>query len=98
MSQYFRQTLYVLLIVGYTALNGWLPFQAIGHTHDHEHHTAATHATPICSWMCAAGQTTQASDHFLRAESKVIAELELPIPPFVLPILSISHLSRGPPS
>jgi len=97
MSHYFRQTPYVILIVGYAALNGWLPFQAIGHMHEHADHTAATHATPLCSWLCAAGQTVQASDPFLKAEIRVIAELELFVPSVVPLILNLSPLSRGPP-
>ena len=97
MSHNFRQTLYVSFIACFVALNGWLTFQAIGHTHEHAHHTAATHATALCSWLCAAGQAVQADDPFLNAEIRVVAELEL-IVPFVAPfILNLSPLSRGPP-
>ncbi len=97
MSHFFRQTLIVIFIAGYIALNGWLPFQAIGHLHEHAHHTAATHATALCSWLCAAGQTVQASDPFLKAEIRVIAEVEIFLPSLVPLILNLSPLSRAPP-
>ena len=30
--------------------------ETVSHTLHHAHHGANTHATPLCSWLCAAGQ------------------------------------------
>ena len=98
MNHFFRRPLLVIFLAGYIALNGWLPYQAIGHIHEHAHHTAATHATALCSWLCAAGQTIQVSDPFLKAELGVVAKLELLVPAVAQRILLFSPLSRGPPT
>ncbi len=33
--------------------------QLAAHAQQHAHHGAATHATSLCSWLCAAGQTAE---------------------------------------
>jgi hypothetical protein len=37
-------------------LNGLAYAQTVEHSVHHAHHRAATHASVLCSWMCAAGQ------------------------------------------
>lgn len=33
--------------------------QLAAHAETHAHHSAATHATSLCSWLCGAGQTAE---------------------------------------
>ena len=40
-------------------LNGLVYAQTVEHSVHHAHHRAATHASVLCSWMCAAGQSLE---------------------------------------
>ena len=51
-----RKSIALLVIVCALFLNGLVYAQTVEHESHHAHHQAATHATAICSWMCAAGQ------------------------------------------
>jgi hypothetical protein len=35
------------------------------HSVEHQHHSAQTHTTGICAWMCAAAQTISSDTHVL---------------------------------
>lgn len=37
-------------------LSGFAYPQLAAHSSQHAHHNAATHASALCSWLCAAGQ------------------------------------------
>jgi hypothetical protein len=52
------------LAVGFLAawlvlLSGLVYPQLTAHAAQHAHHNAVTHATALCSWLCAAGQTAE---------------------------------------
>jgi hypothetical protein len=51
-----RSILALLLVVSIVIVGGLASAQAIAHESHHAHHQKATHASPFCSWMCAAGQ------------------------------------------
>jgi hypothetical protein len=38
------------------SVGGLAQAQSVEHVGHHAHHQAVTHASPFCSWMCAAGQ------------------------------------------
>ncbi|MGA6827898.1 hypothetical protein ACO9S2_09825 [Nitrospira sp. NS4] len=40
-------------------LSGMVYPQLAAHASEHAHHAATTHATALCSWLCAAGQTAE---------------------------------------
>ena len=42
-------------------LSGAVYPQLAAHEAQHAHHSAATHANALCSWLCAAGQTAEGS-------------------------------------
>ncbi|MDT7040961.1 hypothetical protein [Candidatus Nitronereus thalassa] len=91
--QFFSLSLLAcLLVVGIL-----LPSQITAHSLHHAHHQAATHASVICSWMCAAGQVVESTNLFLESPAFSMQDLE------ILPISSIRStplllfFKRGPP-
>ena len=98
MKRSLTKIVVISLIAAFLGINAWLPLQAMGHAHTHEHHDAATHATPLCTLLCSAGHMAPLTD---------------PIPPFVLSSLdkidplaipsrlilhASSRFARGPPA
>jgi len=72
--------------------------QTVGHAAHHTHHTATTHASVLCSWLCAAGQGLDGTPIVLNAAfgsvalaSIAVAQQPAGFAPFTTP-------SRGPPS
>jgi hypothetical protein len=56
-----REALAVVLILCILVVGGLASAQSIIHESHHAHHQKSTHSTVLCSWMCAAGQTHDAS-------------------------------------
>lgn len=72
--------------------------QTVIHAEHHAHHTAKTHASALCSWMCAAGQVFEGAPVVLHADRNPVG---LAGPITVSEPTSVAHLttpSRGPPS
>ena len=72
--------------------------QTVAHAGHHAHHTAKTHASALCSWMCAAGQVFEGTAIVLQSDRNPVG---LASPIVVLEPASVVHptaLSRGPPS
>lgn len=77
---------------------GLMSKQMAMHALHHAHHKAATHASVVCTWMCAAGQVVDSAavDLDTKVEPRAVPALFLPKEPEVFsPLLSPS---RGPPS
>lgn len=72
--------------------------QLAAHAEQHAHHGAATHATSLCSWLCAAWQTAEgtASPAFAIVEAVALTVQQEYRAPDFSPVLS--RVSRGPPS
>lgn len=72
--------------------------QLAAHAEQHAHHSAATHATSLCSWLCAAGQTAEGTASLaLAAVASVSPVIQQEYSDVDLSSVS-SHTSRGPPS
>jgi len=72
--------------------------QTVAHDGHHAHHTAKTHASALCSWVCAAGQVLEGTTVVLLSERSPVGLVSLIT---VSEPTSVSHLttpSRGPPS
>src|SRR3990172_4118595 len=54
-----RQFAVAGLALWLVALSGIVYPQLTAHMAQHAHHNAATHATALCSWLCAAGHTAE---------------------------------------
>ena len=46
-----------LLCIVLMLMLGSMPLSLASHSIDHHHHSAQTHTTGICAWMCTAAQT-----------------------------------------
>ncbi len=80
-------------------LSGVLSAQAVGHAPQHSHHhTSATHATPLCSWYCAAGQVHTVDLVVVAAPILSFLGIENEEPTIVTPSFLIPSPSRAPPS
>ena len=71
--------------------------QLIAHTCHHAQHSASTHATALCTWMCAVGQMLDAVQVVPQTRfDPVVFEFAFDLStPFSTPVES--QTSRGPP-
>ena len=54
-------------------LSGLAYPQTVAHAGHHAHHTAKTHASVLCSWMCAAGQVFEGTAVVLLSDRSPVA-------------------------
>lgn len=92
-----RRLLSVLLVLCILVIGGVASAQSISHESQHSHHQKATHSSILCSWMCAAGQTHDAS--FLTFEHKLVLLASVEQINFVshLEIARTLRTTRAPP-
>lgn len=81
-----------LLLVGGVFAN-----QSAAHSLHHDHHTATTHASVLCSWMCAAGQVVEVADPILDTPIHVVGTAEGIPYSSVQTVSSLLVFDRGPP-
>ena len=62
MTRKIHKLLAIVLLFSLLILGGILQKQAVAHALHHAHHTAATHASILCSWMCAASHVVQSAE------------------------------------
>ena len=86
------------LLCCFVAVNGWLHFHAIDHLQAHTHHDSTTHASPLCTLFCSAGQMGQSVGLSLPAVFQHLDWIILPEPPVFHSLYVTRPLSRGPPS
>lgn len=79
-------------------LSGLVYVQAMEHAAHHAHHQAATHASVLCSWMCAAGQSLECAAVVFQADLSPLALADLPVAQEPHSAVRLSSASRGPPS
>ena len=76
---------------------GLIPVSLASHSLDHHHHSAQTHTTGICAWMCTAAQTISTDAHIF---SPNLSLLEVLPSSRLSSLRSLSQLflpSRAPP-
>jgi len=97
MTYQSRSLLSGILLVAFLGLNSWLPFQATRHSQAHAHHQATTHASPLCSWLCAAGHISYAEGQQIPRPTSFTIFIDKQ--PFQgrHALFTAAPLSRGPP-
>lgn len=85
------------LTLGLLALSGAVYAQTVPHALHHAHHQAATHATVLCAWMCAAGQALSGSLVVFNATIAPFGFTELLPSDRLQRLICLTALSRGPP-
>ena len=79
------------------ALSGIVYPQLTAHMGQHEHHSAATHATALCSWLCIAADAVEGTSvHFTPVE-QVVFLAQQRIGPQIGAILTVQPPARAPP-
>ncbi len=98
MPRRFLQCTAVGLALCLVLLAGLAFPQTVGHAAHHAHHQAATHASPLCSWLCAAGQVLEAVSfgHHPETVPQTFVAVHVPLAPPEADLRIPS--SRGPPS
>jgi len=56
-SMRIKQLITILLLTSVVVMMTLVPLSMASHSIDHHHHSAGTHTTGICAWMCTAAQT-----------------------------------------
>lgn len=82
-----------LLVVG-----GVLTAQAVEHSQHHSHHGKSTHATLLCTWFCAAGQTLESDQVLVDGPVESLLRIDSWYPITPQEFLVILPVSRAPPS
>ena len=98
MIVFLRRGVSVALVFCLLLLSGPVYAQTVRHAAHHAHHNAATHATALCSLMCAAGQVLDASSLDLPMSSGPLWTLLLPSIAELVGISAPPSTSRGPPA
>ena len=98
LSRPVLRTIAVGLTVCLLLLSGLAYPQTVGHAKHHAHHTAKTHASVLCSWMCAAGQVFEAAAVVLPSDRAPVGFAS--VQPVSEPTSAVHRTasSRGPPS
>ena len=78
-------------------LSGLVFPQAVRHAGHHAHHQAATHASALCTWMCAAGQGLESLVLVVNESISPVTTLDLLVTGTIDGIVPPSSQSRGPP-
>jgi hypothetical protein len=78
-------------------LSGLVFPQAVMHAGHHAHHQAATHASALCTWMCAAGQGLESVVLLITESISPVTTLDGTVPDSIDGIVPTPSQSRGPP-
>lgn len=98
MSRRILRSVAVGVTVCLLLLSGLAYPQTVAHAGHHAHHTAKTHASVLCSWMCAAGQVFEGTTAVLQSDRSPIGiASQVAVQEPVSHVLSTAF-SRGPPS
>ena len=81
-----------LLLVG-----GLFANQSTAHSLHHAHHKATTHASLICSWICAAGEIVESSDPIFTTLFSIVDKVEFFLSLSVRAVSTFFVFERGPP-
>ena len=92
-----RQMTVVVLAICLLLLPVLASSAIIAHETQHNHHKAATHASPLCSWFCDAGQGLDHQNFVFSPTITFLARLDIESPREVDDVEVVFSPSRGPP-
>ncbi len=98
MSRRLLRSVAVGVTVCLLLLSGLAYPQTVAHAGHHAHHTAKTHASVLCSWMCAAGQVFEGTTVVLQSDRSPVSLADLIVVLEPGSTVCSTVLSRGPPS
>ncbi len=68
----FKQPIAISLGIVLMLIMSSMPLSLATHSLDHHHHSAQTHTTGICAWMCTAAQTISTDSHILSPDFSLL--------------------------
>ena len=68
----FKQYITLWLCIVLMLMLGSMPLSLASHSIDHHHHSAQTHTTGICAWMCTAAQSITTDSQILSPNSLLL--------------------------
>ncbi|MGH2359611.1 MAG: hypothetical protein ACRDGM_03600 [bacterium] len=98
MNRTLQRATPVGLTVCLLLLSGLIYPQTVAHAGHHAHHNAATHASALCSWMCAAGQVLEGASVVFQSDFNPIGIASPVVVQEPVSAAISTFLSRGPPS
>ena len=97
MTSFLRQFSTLSLLTCLLFLNSLALPQVVTHTLHHAKHTADTHSSPVCFWLCVAGQMEEAPGLPSPQGSYPLGTIETPLlPPYSAYHTPARH-ARAPP-
>jgi len=94
----FKQHIALSLGIALLFIMSSMPLSIASHSLDHHHHSAQTHTTGICAWMCAAAQTITTDSQILSPDVSLLAIFH-PLPMASMPTPpQVFFSARAPPS
>ncbi|MCC6141536.1 MAG: hypothetical protein IT389_13080 [Nitrospira sp.] len=86
------------LLLCLVLVNGLLTVPAVVHADHHAKHQAGTHATGLCAWECAAGQSIGTTAVVFSSSLQFVDLADPQRIDRVAAALSVSRFFRGPPA
>ena len=97
MNHLRRPFLVFSLVTSLLLVGGFFANQSAAHSLHHAHHKATTHASLICSWICAAGEIVESSYPIFTSLFRIADKVEF-FPPLSARAASMLLIfERGPP-
>ncbi len=97
MSRMIRQFAIAGFALWLVALSGLVYPQLTAHIRQHEHHTAATHATALCSWLCIAADAVEGTSVSFAPVEQVALLEQKSFKSQIRAPLTVQPPSRAPP-
>ena len=97
MNHRIRQFAVGGLALWFVALSGIVYPQLTAHMAQHAHHSAATHATALCSWLCIAADAVEGTSVYFAPIEQIVFLGQQCIGPQVGAILTVQPPARAPP-
>jgi hypothetical protein len=98
MSRSLQRCVAISLAFCLLLLSGLIYAQTVPHTFHHARHQATTHATVLCSWLCAAGQVLDGTPVVVQAGVGPVSSQQTPLVSEPLGADLPTTPARGPPS
>lgn len=86
------------LLLFLVLVNGLLAAPAVAHADHHAKHQAGTHATGLCAWECAAGQSIDTATGVFTSSLQFIELVDPQQVDRIAAACSVSRFFRGPPA
>ena len=93
----FLKSLSLALTIVLMFVMGSIELSMASHAVDHQHHSAQTHTTGICAWMCAAAHTISTDSQIFAPHISRLESLQSSLFSSIIPHTQLFLPARAPP-